>query len=335
MENDILKPYYETVFELIKDDPVLEKVFVVNRVSSTEIEYSGFNNGAIELAVNIQVPVNLFKELGSDSEIKQYEDCIRNAFYSAIKGDENISVDYVNIIPYARSTEQPPDMNSGSWQPGFFRMFISHKNENKTSASNLKIALVEYGISAFVAHEDIEPTKEWQDEIVLALRTMDALCAILTDHFKESDWCDQEVGFGLGRDVLCIPIRHGKNPYGILGMHQGIMASSDAHNMAASIFKILCKNDLTHEKYISTLSNLFLKSSSPEQANKWLNLIKKVPNLDKAEVNYIRRHLQDEPEPIIYDGIVDNVNSLFRDYGVDEYIIEHSPKLNETDNLPF
>src|SRR5688572_28566139 len=57
------------------------------------------------------------------------------------------------------------------WRDGYFSLFISHLASDKSVAQNLKIELEKYSISGFVAHSDIEPTKEWQDEIEVALRT--------------------------------------------------------------------------------------------------------------------------------------------------------------------
>ena len=48
-----------------------------------------------------------------------------------------------------------------------FKLFISHISKDKDKAMRLKETLVAYNISAFVAHEDIEPTLVWQDEICL------------------------------------------------------------------------------------------------------------------------------------------------------------------------
>jgi hypothetical protein len=47
-------------------------------------------------------------------------------------------------------------------------------------AKELKDALVLYAIDGFVAHEDIEPTKEWLIEIETALETCHGLVALLT-----------------------------------------------------------------------------------------------------------------------------------------------------------
>jgi len=87
------------------------------------------------------------------------------------------------------------------WKEEQPRVFISHLASIKTKAKNLKSALADYSIISFVAHEDIEPTKEWQTEIEIGLSTMDALIALLTPGFKESNWTDQEVGVAIGRGV--------------------------------------------------------------------------------------------------------------------------------------
>ena len=54
-----------------------------------------------------------------------------------------------------------------------------------------------YGISAFVAHEDIKPTKEWEVKIEKALFSMNALCSILTPEFNKS-LCDGMGGHAKG-----------------------------------------------------------------------------------------------------------------------------------------
>ncbi len=61
-------------------------------------------------------------------------------------------------------------------------------------------ALDRYGIELFVAHEDIEPDREWKDEILNALGTTDGSVAFLHQEFKTSDWCGQEVGWHLRPD---------------------------------------------------------------------------------------------------------------------------------------
>ena len=60
-------------------------------------------------------------------------------------------------------------------------------------------------IDAFAAGAVIEPTREWERVIETALASCDALAALFTPGFVSSEWCDQEVGYCLARNV---PIVH-------------------------------------------------------------------------------------------------------------------------------
>ena len=111
------------------------------------------------------------------------------------------------------------------WKEGQLRVFISHISAHKIFASELQSALMNFGMCAFVAHEDIEPTAEWQDEIEKALRTCDALVALLNPKFNESTWTDQEVGYGLGRGIPVFSVRLGMSPYGLFGRKQAFNES--------------------------------------------------------------------------------------------------------------
>jgi hypothetical protein len=116
-----------------------------------------------------------------------------------------ILVDKVSSATAVRLPFPTPTDEARIWTAGKLRLFVSHVSRIKTSATRLKAALDTFGVDAFVAHEDIEPTQEWalelELELELALRSMHALCAIVTPDFHTSLWCDQEVGFALGRPV--------------------------------------------------------------------------------------------------------------------------------------
>lgn len=108
------------------------------------------------------------------------------------------------------------------WKDGYLRAFISHLSSNRERMSALKSNLANWGISAFIAHEDIKASREWRDEVEAGLETMDVLVAVVEPGFKESDWCAQEVGFALGRKVDIVPLRAGLDPFGFFGKYQGI-----------------------------------------------------------------------------------------------------------------
>jgi len=146
------------------------------------------------------------------------------------------------------------------------RLFLSHKSGYKEKMSALKEQLAKYGVSAFVAHEDIEPDEEWQSEIELALNSMDAFIALLTEDFHESTWTDQEVGFAKGRDVPVIAIRLGRDPYGFIGKKQGIGGCTwdDIPTMADKLYK-------TVHKRLSENPRLFEGALTAYAASTWSN----------------------------------------------------------------
>ena len=112
------------------------------------------------------------------------------------------------------------------WRKDELRLFVSHISKYKVEAKELADALSRFGIHAFVAHEDIEPNKSWSQTIVDSLRTCDALVALVHPEFHDSLWCDQEVGWVLGREQPVLSVRKGKDPYGIFGSTQAINGGS-------------------------------------------------------------------------------------------------------------
>lgn len=163
------------------------------------------------------------------------------------------------------------------WQTNRFRLFLSHISAQKEIVSEVKISLGASGVDAFVAHQDIEPTKKWLDQVEIALQTCDALAAILTEGFHESDWTDQEVGFCVNRRVLVVPVRLGVDPYGFISRYQAFTPSlRNSLAVATGLFDILCKHDLTAEKMGSALVSHFADSGSFADARKNVKLLQRV-----------------------------------------------------------
>ena len=147
----------------------------------------------------------------------------------------------------------PPSVTKRIWDNDCFRVFLSHKAEVKKEAATLKDKLKLYGISCFVAHEDIHPTKEWQNEIENALHTMDSFVALLTEGFHDSLWTDQEVGFAFGRGVPIISVKLGKDPYGFIGKFQALSCTWET--ASTEISKIFIKKEPMLNAYIKAVQN--------------------------------------------------------------------------------
>lgn len=132
------------------------------------------------------------------------------------------------------------------WSTDPARVFISHNHSCRVDAKDIKDQLHRFGIASFVAHDDIEPMKEWRVEIETALRTMDLFVALLSEDFSASKWTDQEVGVAFGLHVPIIPVHMGKDPYGFMDKHQAINFSVGSRQIASTIFGYLFHNgDLT------------------------------------------------------------------------------------------
>ena len=146
---------------------------------------------------------------------------------------------------------KPNPKPPANWRdhPSRFRLFVSHIAEHKDKATRLKKCLEPYAIDAFVAHEDIFPTLEWQPEIEKALNTMDAFLAIHTPGFSKSIWTQQEIGFAVARGVKIISFQMGEDPTGFISKHQALpRRNRTAEEIAVEIDAILSKDELTAER---------------------------------------------------------------------------------------
>ncbi len=102
-----------------------------------------------------------------------------------------------SITDPSLETERADDL----WGVGSVRVFLSHLASERSFIGEVGTELKHIGISSFVAHDSIDVSKEWQDEIERALRTADVLVGIAHPGFHESPWTQQEIGWALGRGI--------------------------------------------------------------------------------------------------------------------------------------
>ncbi len=178
------------------------------------------------------------------------------------------------------------------WEEGHFRLFASHLAKDKDNATLLQSELNHYNISTFVAHKDITPTKEWQEEIELALKTAEALIALLTPGFHESFWTDQEVGFAMGQDILAVAIILGEEPYGFIAKLQSFQGKNKTmKELANEIFKVFLLNKQTKKGMAYALLNRFESSNSYAEAQNNMSLLEKIEYWESQFEERIRNAL--------------------------------------------
>ena len=225
--------------------------------------------------------------------------------------DESIAQMYEELIGTEILDVSIESNVSSLWRSGYYRLFISHLTKDKTPVSNLKKCLAHYGIDCFVAHEDIEPSKEWIKEIKKALRSSDALCAVFSKGFCESKWCDQEVGTALGRRIPVISISRDADPHGFLSEYQSIKSHNTANQVAEDLFTTLCSMDDANSTYFHLLTKLLLDSNGTEEANQWLDVITHAKNYPDSEVSVLYDKCKDK-SVLKSEEIVSKLNTLFK-----------------------
>lgn len=216
-------------------------------------------------ALYLVVPERLYLSLGSKKNVLQRqirEDInklhnIQNEYIAEVFLEMEVVEDQdwrkeSGLLMIGKRTISP-EAASRVWGNEGYRVFLSHKNEVKKETAELKEQLKLFGILGFIAHEDIQPTKKWQDEIENALFSMDAFVVLMTEGFHDSLWTDQEVGVAFGRGVPIISVKLGKDPYGFIGKFQALSCSWDT--AAKEIVKILVKHDRMLNAYIKAVEN--------------------------------------------------------------------------------
>lgn len=183
------------------------------------------------------------------------------------------------------------------WEAGFFRVFISHLAKFRGFAGEVQQELLLHGMSSFVAHNDIEPTAEWQDEIELALATCDAMVALLHPGFHESDWADQEIGYAMGRGIMIATVRLGTDPYGFIGRFQALDGhGKTAEALARELFGVLRRHRLTRRAVAQGVVERFCQSNSYQAAKKNIGLLEEVTHWDASLSNRARTAVKENDQ---------------------------------------
>lgn len=319
--NQELKGYYTTVAELLREEKHMEahRIFTGGDVASYVVAHDDWDGGMDFYSVEITIDVKTFVDLRKRGIVEEVCGQITEAFNVCMNNIPD-SVRDVSLTPSSTATfdERKIAEPSSYWKVGYYKVFISHVSKYKESASNLKLMLEPYGISAFVAHEDIKPSKEWEVEIEKALFSMNALCAILTPDFNESSWCDQECGYAFGRNVLTIPIEKGQLPYGMFGKIQAIKSEGkNAQQIAESVFDAIVDNDKSRADYTHTLMNLILNNKNEEQINQWISVLLRIGSIERADLEYLNSHISDVVILMSKENL-ESINGLFRTYNLSE-----------------
>jgi len=286
----------------IKGLDFLQELLANATITIEEHSYDNLDGGQYGFLLRLQVPDIIFAKLVEtkgeyESQItddlnklieirSEFLDCV--SIEMQLSEDENWREKSGFILPAKKHISD--DALARIWKPAYVRVFITHKAENKHKAGELKDELERYGISCFVAHKDIEPTKEWIQEIENALFSMDLLIALMSEAFHDSNWTDQEVGVAVGRYIPVIPVKIGKDPYGFIGKYQALPGAwSDINKMTSDIFGIIVEHSATKEKMKRAAINAF--KDSPSYADSKFFVTNVLPRFKKMDESHVEKIL--------------------------------------------
>lgn len=112
------------------------------------------------------------------------------------------------------------------WGDGYQRkklVFLSHRAAYRRQVAQVREQLESQDLRCFVAHEDVNPSRIWQNEILNALNTMDVFVGFVTHDFHGGGWPDQEVGYAYQRGVPRVLVKvEGTDPVGMVAREQAL-----------------------------------------------------------------------------------------------------------------
>lgn len=166
------------------------------------------------------------------------------------------------------------------WSTGRFRLFMSHLHTRASDVEAVRSGLAAQGVDGFVAHAVIEPSRDWEEEIVAALRSCHAAAAFLHPGFKDSHWADQEVGYCLGRGLTLVPVCYEADPHGLMTRVQGVKAANKTPNkVSIEIVDALIANESTQDEMAPVIVSRLVATDSTTKATNWLGRLDRVRRL--------------------------------------------------------
>ena len=263
--------------------------------ATPELEYSHEDWGVSFYRLELTLPSTVFAGI---SNVDDAENRLQALAEAATKRCSDGKVTAVVVTP---AFDAPSDWRTGSrptvvsaedsdriWRPGWFRLFLSHKAAIKGTASQMKEAFARRNIDVFVAHADIKPSRAWQQEIILALGSCHAIAGMITPGFHQSVWCMQEVGWGLGRGILVLPVKFREDPKGFLKPTQALFAKLEKiEDLREPLVNVLAANSKTARHMMEPLVASLEMASDRRQIPVTTDSLERLPALTEEHAQRV------------------------------------------------
>ncbi|EMY76396.1 TIR domain protein [Leptospira weilii serovar Ranarum str. ICFT] len=164
------------------------------------------------------------------------------------------------------------------------KAFTSYSTADKYTAGKIQNLLDHFGISSFLAHEDIKVSSEWQTVILNELAKSDLFVALLSADYERSPWCVQEAGIAAFQEMTLVFLSlDGTIPKGFVGKTQSAKIKEETVSISDLIPGIIRCNFTVGTNMIVDLIG---RSRSFRQAEKNFQLI--LPYVDQMKKSQIK-----------------------------------------------
>lgn len=122
-----------------------------------------------------------------------------------------------------------------------------------------------------------------------------------TEKFSDSKWTDQEIGAAFGRGIPVIPIRIGKDPYGLIGRYQAISVSGVngiqvGKGIVEFLFKYQGNDDRLRELGKDIYIEAMRQADSFSQANYLAQFLSRFDTLSTTQANLFVESFNGNPQ---------------------------------------
>ena len=181
----------------------------------------------------------------------------------------------------ASSADGPADAN---WRNGMVRLFLSHSSIHRAFVGEIAEELAKLGVHGFVAHDSLTVDDYWSPQIEACLQTMDAFVALVHPEFIVSQWCQQELGWALGRGVPKLVLRLGSDIGGPAGARQWPSASGEsARQVATRIYEFIAGYSTLETPMADGLITALATANNFTDAGKAADAIALLPTLSEPQ----------------------------------------------------
>jgi len=303
-----LKSVVDFVGRTLHDDQK-EELLSLWRVAECSLSYgSEHRMGYSDVYIQVGLKAQHFRPIRAQKKREEFEAELLEIAGPVVNAYDDLHLLGIHIYPIAEhddswrgGVEQPvrveADDEDELWMRGLLRLFVSHRSSDKVRLAKLKAKLREYGIDCFLAHEDIQETKAWRDMIKQGLQSCHGMVTVGSPGFKESIWCNQEIGWAMCRGLLVLPLLAGEPPEGFHSDIQGpTIDLADPDQAALKVVKAILKEERFRPLVFEAFVELINEASSWESLRDVGYCLERLDNCPADKLKKVKSAFEKHPK---------------------------------------